>query len=256
MKKRIAFLTFLLILALSYQSCTIQKRTYNKGYSIQIVKPNFFIEKPIESQISTKNKHLSETKTSIKQLEEMVLEEKTTKENTLRDSMQPCDKIFLVDGQLINAYVVEINDDEIKYVKCDNPYGPFYFTAKKNIHKIVYPNGSSDNFNVLKENVSISPSPSSSPATPNSVTTNPNSNLSQGSISETTNTDETNSPVFSVLSFLLSIILWFTPIDLSIVLMLLSILFAAIGISSPYLRGFAILGFLITLIAMLVLFAV
>lgn len=255
MKKRLIFLTFTLFIALSFHSCTIQKRTYNKGYSIQIFKPSLFSEKPIASKSFAESKNLIETKTLIKQLEKQELQAKETKETIYRDSLQPCDKIFLVDGQLINAYVIEINDDEIKYVKCDNPYGPFYFTSKKNIHKIVYPNGSSDNFNVLKENVSISPSPASPPTTPNSVTNNPNSNLSQDSASESNNTEESNSPVFSVLSFILSIILWFTPLDLSIVLMLLSILFAAIGMSSPFLRGFAILGFIITLLGMLVIFS-
>ncbi len=252
MKKPFAFLTFLLMLAISFQSCSIQKRTYNKGYSLQIYKPHFFAEKPIASQLSSKNKNLTVDKIPIIQLEKKILEEKATSENIYRDSLQPCDIIFLVDGQLINAYVIEINDDEIKYVKCDNPYGPFYFTAKKNIHKIVYPNGSSDNFNSLNANVRIIPSPTPNPS-PSSVPANPSSNLTQDSITETNNSENTNSPIFSVLSFLLSIILWFTPIDLSIVLMLLSILFAAIGISSKYLRGFAILGFIITLMAMLIL---
>ena len=52
-----------------------------------------------------------------------------------------CDVVTLNDGTDVSCKVLEINDQEIKYKKCENLDGPVYIINKKNIFRIVYANG-------------------------------------------------------------------------------------------------------------------
>jgi len=59
---------------------------------------------------------------------------------------QAQDIITLKNGEDIQALVQEINDDNIKYKKFDNPNGPNYTLKKSEIFMIRYKNGSKDVF--------------------------------------------------------------------------------------------------------------
>lgn len=60
------------------------------------------------------------------------------------------DKIHKSDSTIIEARVLEINDNEIKYKKFNNPNGPSYIIDKSKVNMIVYENGEKDIFNQSK----------------------------------------------------------------------------------------------------------
>lgn len=151
--------SFLILLLLSLYSCNVQKRVYNKGFSIQNRNLELFPlkTKPIVKEIKKAQIHKLESKENIGKSKEALsfkIEGKL-QIDSFKDSIQPCDKIILITGEIIEAYLIEINEQEIKYVKCNNPQGPFYFRSITNLHKIIYPNGTSDYFNRLNQNVKI-----------------------------------------------------------------------------------------------------
>jgi len=62
----------------------------------------------------------------------------------LTASSDNCDELVLYGGDRIKAKVLEINDNEIKYKKCDNIDGPTYTMSKSNIREIHYANGTDE----------------------------------------------------------------------------------------------------------------
>lgn len=56
------------------------------------------------------------------------------------------DKIFLKSGDKIEAKIIEVNIDDIKYKKFSNQNGPVFTIPKKDINKVVFENGESDIF--------------------------------------------------------------------------------------------------------------
>lgn len=61
-----------------------------------------------------------------------------------------CDIILKRDGSEIEAKVIEVGINEIKYKKCDNLAGPTYVLLKNDVFMINYPNGQKD---IFKEKV-------------------------------------------------------------------------------------------------------
>lgn len=56
------------------------------------------------------------------------------------------DVITLTDGKTVNAKILELTPDQVKYKKSDNLEGPTYTVPVANITKIKYANGSEDTF--------------------------------------------------------------------------------------------------------------
>ena len=56
------------------------------------------------------------------------------------------DKIFRKNGKVVEAKIVEIGTDEIKYKEFKNPDGPIYVLETDRISKIVYENGKTEKF--------------------------------------------------------------------------------------------------------------
>ncbi len=56
------------------------------------------------------------------------------------------DKIFLKSGDKIEAKIIEVNIDNLKYKKISNQNGPVFTIPKKDIHMVEYENGESDIF--------------------------------------------------------------------------------------------------------------
>jgi hypothetical protein len=61
-----------------------------------------------------------------------------------------CDVVTLKDGTDVSCKVLEINEKEIKYKKCENLEGPVYIINKKYIFRIVYANGTKEVINQIK----------------------------------------------------------------------------------------------------------
>jgi hypothetical protein len=62
----------------------------------------------------------------------------------LIDQENECDLITLLNGEEINAKVIEIGIDIIKYVKCENLEGPVIVVRKSEVLMIKYSNGTKD----------------------------------------------------------------------------------------------------------------
>ena len=56
------------------------------------------------------------------------------------------DKIYRNNGKIVEAKVLEIGSDEIKYKEFNNPDGPIYILETDKIKKIVFANGTSKDF--------------------------------------------------------------------------------------------------------------
>jgi len=62
------------------------------------------------------------------------------------------DKIYLKDGNNIEAKILEVNVDNIKYKKFSNQEGPIFTIAKNEVQMLVYENGESEIFKDEKVN--------------------------------------------------------------------------------------------------------
>ncbi len=56
------------------------------------------------------------------------------------------DKIYKLKGTVINAKVIEIGTDEIKYKLFDNPDGPVYVVEKSSLNRIEFANGTVEKY--------------------------------------------------------------------------------------------------------------
>ena len=59
------------------------------------------------------------------------------------------DIVILKNGTSIDAKVLEVDDNSIRYKKFDNPEGPTYTEKKEAISEIRYKNGSKEIFNPI-----------------------------------------------------------------------------------------------------------
>ena len=58
------------------------------------------------------------------------------------------DKIYKLKGPVINAKIIEIGTDEIKYKLTDSPDGPIYVVDKSTLNRIEFANGKVENYKV------------------------------------------------------------------------------------------------------------
>ena len=62
------------------------------------------------------------------------------------------DKIYLKSGENIEAKILEINLNDVKYKRYTNQEGPLYTIVKSDIHMVIYENGESEIFNKNSNN--------------------------------------------------------------------------------------------------------
>ncbi len=137
-------LSILLLFLLA--SCSIQKRSYMRGFHIEWkntgVKTKVGIKEAlIVAKPALKEKTPNLTASTKKQEPGFVY----TGLPTLIDTVvkKPCDSLFMrKGGDVLTGKVTEINPNEIKYRRCDNPDGPLIVLTKNDIHFIKYANGS------------------------------------------------------------------------------------------------------------------
>lgn len=159
MKKTILLINIGILLLL-IQSCSITKRHYLPGYSVEwkknkvseapgAGKKNLDIdsfddsrspdEMPVSASIDKSESYTNSSKTLLKLSSQK-------KQFTIK-SIEGCDVIALKNGEEINVKVLEISQTEIKYKKCDNLDGPTFIIPKSNAVKIKFSNGTTEVIN-------------------------------------------------------------------------------------------------------------
>ena len=164
MKKLISSAIILFVIVI-LQSCSssnqvsngsfVQKRKYNKGWHTNL---NFHKNNPQNTQsnvtqtntpISIKPKtnysnqftqdfNINIEDTLVKETENTELSQVTKTETPNTN----CDKIYLKNGEEVEAIIVEITDDVVKYKKCNNETGPLFSKNLDAIVMIIFKDGS------------------------------------------------------------------------------------------------------------------
>jgi len=239
--KNLLVLTTLALLILN--SCTIQKRNYNKGFSVNWhnstglkIEKKAAKTKKTNSFQTTKNDSLLITEETSNHVNQSSPSIETDTSETAK-----CDLIILKNGEEIWANVLEIDPENIKYKRCDNPEGPTYFIRRSTVFMIKYKNGSKDVFR---------------DAPPTTEYIEPVQNTPTEAKNEETQTtsNEENSAFFGIASIVLTIIALFTPISLGLMLLVVAFLF---GIAGAFGKNAApaIIGMILSLLLILVFLA-
>ncbi len=136
-------------------ACSVKKRTYRKGYYVdwalksnkakenstqKITKKNTVVQKKEELQIPAEATNEVASKSNAL-TNKIILPKKLL---VLKDTCG--DIINLRKGDIVKAKVLEINETQIKYKRCDNLDGPLMVINKNDVYSIKYTNGNTDNF--------------------------------------------------------------------------------------------------------------
>ena len=197
--------TSALLVILIISSCSIEKRIHRSGYHLTWNKSNKSTNSAkIEKSTENNTAFLSVDNLEIKRINQGEIipvrvrkeinpasvnlrKEKINKFVSERKQISfntECDLIILKTGEEIQAKVLEVGQDEIKYKNCDNLEGPTFSKSKTEVFMIKYPNGTST---VIEESKNSS----------SGITVNVNTN---------SNSDSDNS---SNKSMVIAVILWF-----------------------------------------------
>jgi hypothetical protein len=143
------FFCFLLLAILITPSCSIQKRKYTSGY--YTTWNNSFSDRFTSSSKNntsptaadeTPAADLQNSTASISSKEIYIDKQKPFKKNISIDDK--CDVLILKSGAEIETKVIEINDKEIKYKKCNYLEGPTIVINKAEVFMIKYANGTKE----------------------------------------------------------------------------------------------------------------
>jgi hypothetical protein len=141
---------FILLLFLSaiLQSCSIEKRLYNKGFHVE---NNFFKKENIEKakvDLSTDGFLAQETSS----MEETIQPQSTKQEKEVESKKiiqlqeQECDTLYFKNGTKILCEIRYAGKDEVVYKVCGNPKGYNQHSKTSEIEKISYANGETKRF--------------------------------------------------------------------------------------------------------------
>ncbi|MBS1650741.1 MAG: hypothetical protein JSU07_01905 [Bacteroidetes bacterium] len=151
-------LAFCILLLLVFVSCSIQKRSYQKGYYIDWAhKKNHlkntassnenkvFIANAEPATVLAKQKNSSPTTEYKNTVEPELLKDNSTNylpSDSCGDFLSFRDET----KRLLNVKVIEVSDETIKYKRCDNLNGPTYSISKDKVDYVLYSNGSREEF--------------------------------------------------------------------------------------------------------------
>lgn len=237
----------------------IQKRKYNKGYFVDVFSKKQKTNEintdsevranvagtiaPTENESAPKNTITEENKYSdnliastndnaiLASLNNESELQNTIKNLSIKSSIQSeaeCDIIILKNGSEIEAKVLEISTDEIKYKKCDNVDGPTYSIKKSEVFMIKYKNGTKD---IITQN--------------NTTTSTDNSSTSTIVDKTQKNTKEKKSGAFGIVSLATGIV---GLLIASIIMGPIAMAFGIVGMINRKLKGLAIAGLIIGII--------
>lgn len=146
-------------------SCSVQKRIYQKGYTLtwNKAKPSSkennssVITRPAQKALP-KTTELPETQKDV-----MASAAKNNVPCLLKKepvfflkSEDSCDVILFKDGKEQRVKIIELSSAQIKYKKCDMPDGPLYIKNKTDLFMITYANGTKK---LIKTEVQVLPPP-------------------------------------------------------------------------------------------------
>jgi len=151
-KINIRFKFIIILIVLSFSSCTIENRLYNEGYHVE-----FNTEK---NNSNTQSKRSESPKKAFAQYfseinrSNLVCSNDTqpspdtnmVKSSNQAASQTNCDVIVLKDGEEFECKVLEVNPKDIKYRMCMGSNDSILSLAKSRIFMIRYPDGSQDVF--------------------------------------------------------------------------------------------------------------
>ncbi len=136
----------LLFLLVILQSCSIEKRLYNKGFYIE---NNFLKKEKInkEKVLLTTNEFVPQETTVEEEipLPQTIPQEKEA-EKIIQLEEQECDTLYFKNGTKILCEIRYAGKDEVVYKVCGNPKGYNQHSKTSEIEKISYANGEIKNF--------------------------------------------------------------------------------------------------------------
>ena len=155
-------------------SCTVKKRAYRSGYYVE------WNGRQKQPTVSSNTKHKTETSKAlppefknetiaseavVSTEKEIVLPAQNRKANIfVKDDCG--DLITLKSGEEVKVKVIEINEKEIKYKRCDNLEGPLVTVKKSDVFMIKYANGTKEIIKDEKPNSPTKPSNTNPNQTP------------------------------------------------------------------------------------------
>lgn len=145
----------LLLSVFVFSNCTMQERRYRKGFYVNTkhnkrhIKGEEYKNEDALTVIELKVK-AEEVAVSKQELVASVVKAappipKTKPAKIKETKSDTCgDLIIMLNGVVIEARVLEVNQTNVKYKRCNNINGPTYTTALEKIERIQYKNGSQD----------------------------------------------------------------------------------------------------------------
>ncbi|HXD91763.1 MAG TPA: hypothetical protein VNX01_01045 [Bacteroidia bacterium] len=152
-----SFLYLFLFFSFVFQSCSIEKRRYTNGYSLQWKKNNQSIKTNNSDEVLTQKKQQPKMEDVVAAFEESarslnnigVVTASTEKKKGIvlfAPDSTGCDTLVMRNETEIKAKIIEITPTEIKYKYCDNVAGPTYVSYRYEVSYIKYANGRLDSF--------------------------------------------------------------------------------------------------------------
>ena len=161
---------FIYFLALLLTSCTMSKRLHNTGYHVEWSSKRNLPQKRTADILNTTDHQEQKKRQNEETITAQVTEEPvfTSSTGDRTENLHPkgiwnrleaassviagysaadsCDNIILTNGTQIKGKVLEIEEDRIRYKRCDNSQGPLISLATSQIFMIQYANGTSESF--------------------------------------------------------------------------------------------------------------
>lgn len=168
MKSRV-LLFLLCVVGITFSSCTIEKRLHRPGFHVEWKKAPS--HKHVEEPTLAQHKSVADESVPANILNEEVVSaspvsndvfastedveseiiaslneraEVVWTNNTANLDQEECETLMMTDGRKIVVKVLEINQTEIKYRKCNFEDGPVIVVNKTDVDQIVYANGAVD----------------------------------------------------------------------------------------------------------------
>lgn len=154
-------LTILLLVAATVTECTVQKRSYRKGYYVSVKKKPMPVklnkEKAYSSSKLAKKVEFvipSQSVPALKQTELVLTVLKNEKFGTHKLKIKPLfmltdscgDVLVMRDGSEMTAKITEVGSKTIKYKRCDNLNGPTIVVSTDRVFMIKYASGTKEIF--------------------------------------------------------------------------------------------------------------
>ena len=146
-----------ILVLIAFNSCSVKKRSYRNGYFVSWhghrSKAHDVAHKTITKQevVSIDNKDPERILLSSGSENKIIGLDDKPIANAIFNDDECNDYITMANGDRIKAKVLEVNENEIKYKRCDNINGPIITTSKKLVTKITYANAHEDVFSHLEE---------------------------------------------------------------------------------------------------------